>query len=61
MKFIILILCSLITSAALADCYTVSDPDHRAYCLAKTKGDRSICYSIQKSELRASCLAEVQR
>lgn len=61
MRKLIVLLVLLVSGPALADCYTVSDPDQRAYCRAKTKQDRSICYSIQKSDLRAMCLAEVAK
>lgn len=42
-------------------CYVVSDPDGRAYCLAKAHGDPGRCYVIQRPDLRALCIAEVRR
>lgn len=61
MRTIIIALVALYSSAALADCYSITDPDQRAYCRAKTSKKPDICYSIQKSDLRAMCLAEVKR
>lgn len=42
-------------------CYSISDPEARAWCRAKAHNDSSACYSIQRSDLRAQCLAEVRR
>lgn len=41
-------------------CYAVSDPDRRAYCLAKAHKDPGRCYSIKDQALRAECLAETR-
>lgn len=67
MKFRISLLVAVVLAApVLADstgagiCYTVSDPDVRAFCRAKEHHDSSICYSIQKQDLRAECMAETQ-
>ncbi|WP_428828026.1 hypothetical protein ACLIKD_08880 [Azonexus sp. IMCC34842] len=48
------------TSAAASACYSVSDADSRAACLAKVYKDPSRCYSVQSPEKRALCLAEVK-
>lgn len=42
-------------------CYTISDPDHRAMCLAKAHKDSGRCYSIQRQDLRAECQAETRK
>ncbi|WNL63648.1 hypothetical protein ST4_090 [Aeromonas phage ST4] len=42
-------------------CYTISDPDHRALCLAKAHKDSGRCYSIQRQDLRAECQAETRK
>ncbi len=58
------LLIMLTTSAAQAAdagaCYTISNADSRAYCLAKARGEPSMCYAIQAADMRASCLAEVR-
>lgn len=41
-------------------CYSIANPDARAYCLAKAQRSASGCYSIQSGDLRAQCLAEVR-
>lgn len=52
------------TGAALAadagSCYSISDPDARAYCLARAHRDPARCYSISDAGLRSQCLAEVR-
>lgn len=40
-------------------CYTISDPDHRAMCLAKAHKDPGRCYSIQDPKVKSECRAEV--
>lgn len=40
-------------------CYSISDADSRAACLARAHGDRSRCYAVQDAEKRAVCMAEV--
>ncbi|WP_456732304.1 hypothetical protein [Bradyrhizobium sp. USDA 3364] len=54
----------LATSARAADagaCYTISDSDARAHCIAKARKEPGMCYSIKSSDVRAACLAEVRR
>jgi len=48
-------------NAAPGDCYAISDPDARAFCLAKAHGDPGRCYSIQDKAKRAECLAELRK
>lgn len=48
-------------AADASSCYSISDPEARAWCRAKAHNDSSACYSIQRSDLRAQCLAEVRR
>lgn len=59
---IILILASMIPSAAVADgssrCYAICDPDQRNACLAETRDAKSYCYSIKDTDRRDICLAE---
>ncbi len=43
-----------------ASCYTITNPDNRAYCRAKARHDPSTCYSIQQADLRAMCLSETR-
>ena len=62
MKPVVLILL-LLSGQALANdgsCYTVADPDARAYCLANARNDPGTCYTIQAPGLRSLCLAEVR-
>lgn len=50
-------------SAQAADagaCYTISNADSRAFCLARARGKPSMCYAIQAADMRAACLAEVR-
>ncbi len=42
-------------------CYSISNPESRAYCLARAHKNASYCYSIPTSDLRAICLAEFRR
>lgn len=42
-------------------CYTISDADARALCLARAHRNIGMCYSIQEPSLRAQCRAEVAR
>jgi hypothetical protein len=54
----------LVQPADAADsgaCYAISDPDARAYCIARARRDTSACYSIQRADLRSQCLAEVRK
>lgn len=59
---IILILASMIPSAAVADdssrCYAIRDPDRRIACLAETRDAKSYCYSIKDTDRRNICLAK---
>ncbi len=50
-----------VLAADAATCYTIADPDARAYCLAKARNDPGTCYSIQNSGLRSQCLGEVRQ
>lgn len=50
-----------IQSADAGTCYTISDSDIRAFCLAKAHNDSGRCYSIQRQDVRAMCLAEVRK
>jgi len=56
---------TLLASAAQAAdagaCYTISDPDARAWCRARAHQDASACYAIRRPDLRAQCRAEVRR
>lgn len=42
-------------------CYTISNADQRAWCLAKARGESSMCYTIQDQVTRAQCIAEVRK
>ena len=42
-------------------CYSVGNPDARAYCLARVRRDPGHCYNVQSPDLRAICLSEVRR
>lgn len=42
-------------------CHSISDPDSRAYCLARARGDVAMCYAVQDSALRSMCIAELRR
>jgi hypothetical protein len=48
-------------TAAAGACYSISDPDARAYCRAKAHSESAACYSIQRPDLKAMCLAEVRK
>lgn len=48
-------------AADASGCYSIGDPEIRAWCRAKAHRDSSACYSIQRSDLRAQCLADVRR
>ncbi len=48
-------------AADASSCYTIASPDHRAWCLAKARGEPSMCYAVQDQAARAQCLAEVRR
>ncbi len=65
MRSAFLLALTLLASAAQAadagPCYTISDPDARAWCRARAHQDASACYAIQRSDLRAQCQAEVRR
>lgn len=65
MRATLAILIMVATSAAQAAdtgaCYTISNADSRAYCLAKARGEPSMCYAIQAADMRATCLAEVRK
>lgn len=59
-----LVIALLASTAQAADsgvCYTISDPDARAYCLAKARQEPAGCYTVQRADLRAQCQAEVRR
>jgi len=47
-------------SADAGACYSIADPDRRAFCLAKAHKDPGRCYAIQDQALRAECLAETR-
>ncbi|WP_159711449.1 hypothetical protein [Geminicoccus flavidas] len=47
-------------SADAGACYSIADPDQRAFCLAKAHKDPGRCYSIKDQALRAECLAETR-
>ncbi|TAN29985.1 MAG: hypothetical protein EPN31_04865 [Castellaniella sp.] len=47
-------------AADASACYTISDQDARAFCLAKAHNDSSRCYAIQRADMRAACLAEMR-
>ncbi|MEE7477797.1 hypothetical protein [Methylobacterium hispanicum] len=65
MRSAFLLAVTLLASAAQAAdagaCYTISDPDARAYCLAKARQEPAGCYTVQRADLRAQCQAEVRR
>lgn len=48
-------------AAAASTCYTISDPDARAYCRAKATQEVATCYAIKRPDYRAMCLAEVRK
>lgn len=49
------------TASAASACYSISDSDARATCLAKAHKDPAKCYAVQSAEKRAICIAEVKR
>ena len=49
------------TASDASACYSIQDPDARAYCLAKARRDASVCYSVQRPDLRSQCLAEARK
>lgn len=60
--FLVITLLSAAAQAAdTGACYTISDPDARAYCLAKARQEPAGCYTVQRADLRAQCQAEVRR
>lgn len=66
MKLTILALAAILQvapalAAGAADCYTITDPDARAFCRAKAHADSSICYAIKRQDLRAACQAETRK
>ena len=38
-------------------CYSISNPDQKYFCLATAKGDKNACYSISNSDQKYMCLA----
>ena len=38
-------------------CYSISNPDQKYYCLATAKSDKNQCYSISNSDQKYMCLA----
>lgn len=48
------------TASAASACYSITDADTRAACLAKAHKDPARCYSVQAPEKRAICIAEVK-
>ena len=38
-------------------CYSISNPDQKYYCLATAKSDKNACYSISNSDQKYMCLA----
>ena len=42
-------------------CYAISNPDQRAYCLARAHQDPGRCYVIKDAGVRSMCLAEVRK
>jgi hypothetical protein len=61
---IFVIVCLMASQAKAADasaCYVIASADHRAFCLAKARGESSMCYAIGDAGLRAECLAEVRK
>lgn len=62
--FVVILLVAAGSAAWAADagaCYSVDDPDARAYCLARAHGNPGRCYAVQDSALRSMCLAELRR
>lgn len=55
----LLLVASAATAADSSACYSISNADARAYCIAKARNQSSACYSIQSSDARSQCLAEV--
>lgn len=49
------------TATKAATCYTVTDPDARAFCRAKAHSEPAACYSIQRQDMKAQCLAETRK
>lgn len=47
--------------ACTAHCYTITDRDARAQCLAVLKQDHDYCYAIREHDARRYCLARVKR
>jgi hypothetical protein len=42
-------------------CYSISDADARAACLARVYSSPSQCYSVRDADKRAECLAETRK
>lgn len=59
-RFFLVLFLALIPVSAWADCYTISDPDWRTLCRARSLQNSSLCYAIERQDLRAQCLAEAR-
>ncbi len=53
---ILLVALPCVASADPSNCYNISDPDKRAFCLGSTKKEASHCYNIRDADWRAYCL-----
>lgn len=60
LALLIMIATGAVQAVDAGACYTISNADSRAYCLAKARGEPSMCYAIQAADMRAACLAEVR-
>jgi hypothetical protein len=60
LALLIMIATSVVQAADAGACYTISNADSRAFCLARARGEPSMCYAIQAADMRAACLAEVR-
>ena len=49
------------TVSRASACYSVSDADARASCLARARKDASRCYNVQRADMRQQCLSEAAR
>lgn len=61
LTILIMVATSVVQAADIGPCYTISNADSRAYCLAKARGEPSMFYAIQAADMRAACLAEVRK
>ena len=52
----LLLVVPLAARADSSSCYSIQDPDRRAFCLGSTEKKTSYCYNIRDQDWRAYCL-----